>query len=158
MKTILLSALLAFISLTSFAQCPTYDAQKSSEYLVVFTSETSLDLPNNITIDGKSFVNAGSWFANGIYTYQWTNTSGVQIDKENFTINETGCTVVDGISVDETTRTIFEFELDNIDEIPDYEIFDIAGKLAGGSLEDQISGIYILTARLHCQESFEIVK
>lgn len=68
--------------------CPTFVKNQSTGFYLLFTSSSSIQNPNNsLTIQGKTFVSAGTWIANNTYYFSYSNTSGNSININNFVVN-----------------------------------------------------------------------
>lgn len=68
-------------SLNSNNTCPTLIKSQSSGHTLLFTSSSSIPNPNDpITVQGSTFVSAGTWIANNTYFYSYTKTAGSPIN------------------------------------------------------------------------------
>lgn len=61
--------------------CPDLQRSQSSGYHLLFKSNSSIENPNSaITIQGISFVSAGTWISNNEYFFSYSNTTGTPLN------------------------------------------------------------------------------
>lgn len=75
-------------SLSSNHQCPSFIRSMSTGHYLVFTSSSSIPNPNdNIVIQGKTFISAGTWISNNTYYFTYTGINGAININNSFTVN-----------------------------------------------------------------------